>query len=579
MSDHLHVVMFSGGITSWATARRVADEHGTDNLVLLFADTLAEDEDLYRFNTDAARNIGVPITRVCDGRTPQEVGRDRKHLGNTQVANCSHLLKQKVCRDWLDANADPASTTLYVGIDWSEMERLPGIVRNWAPWTVEAPLTRPPYADKKMLFAELRSHGIVEPRLYALGFAHNNCLHPDTRFITDAGVKTLRDACGTTVNVLGRGGGWRKASVESFGEQATYEITLRRYADEKTVIATADHLWPVRKATGRTDYLFRPTVELTEGRQIAGMYGHVRHNVTPSSIGIMAGFTFGDGTAPTVGIQNQPARAYLCGDKDAALLPYFAGCRTRREPDKVTVLDLPRSWKQAPALDESQSYLYGWLAGYFAADGSVSGGSAAISSARLDHVELVRDVAARLGIATGRIRAERRVGYGKQPSVLYSVSLLMSTLREDFFVISEHRVRFNAASSRPRPADWTVVSVVATGCVEEVMCAVVPDGNVFTLDDNLLTHNCGGACVKAGQAQWAHLLRVFPDRYASWEQHEQEMRAEHGDIAILRDRRDGVTKPLPLIVLRTRIESATPEAFDGLDWGGCGCFTEEGTAA
>ena len=84
MSDH--VVMFSGGITSWAVAKRVAIRHGTNDLVLLFADTLAEDPDLYRFNRDAERNVGVAITVVRDGRTPQQVGRDRKHLGNTQVA-------------------------------------------------------------------------------------------------------------------------------------------------------------------------------------------------------------------------------------------------------------------------------------------------------------------------------------------------------------------------------------------------------------------------------------------------------------------------------------------------------------
>ena len=38
-----HVVQFSGGIQSWAAAKRVAAEHGTDNLTLLFADTKMED--------------------------------------------------------------------------------------------------------------------------------------------------------------------------------------------------------------------------------------------------------------------------------------------------------------------------------------------------------------------------------------------------------------------------------------------------------------------------------------------------------------------------------------------------------
>lgn len=35
----MRVVQFSGGITSWAVARRVARANGTKDLVLLFADT------------------------------------------------------------------------------------------------------------------------------------------------------------------------------------------------------------------------------------------------------------------------------------------------------------------------------------------------------------------------------------------------------------------------------------------------------------------------------------------------------------------------------------------------------------
>lgn len=39
------VVQFSGGITSWAVAQRVADRYGIDDLTLLFADTHIEDQD------------------------------------------------------------------------------------------------------------------------------------------------------------------------------------------------------------------------------------------------------------------------------------------------------------------------------------------------------------------------------------------------------------------------------------------------------------------------------------------------------------------------------------------------------
>ena len=170
-----HVVQMSGGTGSWATARRVADTYGTANLVLLFADTLAEDPDLYRFLDQAAADIGVPVTRVCDGRTPEQVDVDRRWLSNARVAQCSLELKVKPCRQWLETNCDPASTTLYVGIDWSETHRIPGIVKGWAPWHVEFPLTQPPYTSKGQIEDDLRARGIEMPRLNRLGFPHNNC--------------------------------------------------------------------------------------------------------------------------------------------------------------------------------------------------------------------------------------------------------------------------------------------------------------------------------------------------------------------------------------------------------------------
>jgi hypothetical protein len=175
MTDRRHVVQFSGGTGSWATARRVADRHGTDRLVLLFADTLVEDPDLYRFLDQAAADIGVPVTRVCDGRTPEQVDVDRKWLSNSRIAQCSLELKIKPCRAWLEEHCDPSSTVLYVGIDWTEMDRIPGIVKGWSPWRVETPLTSPPYLDKHGIAAELRRRGIELPLLNRIGFPHNNC--------------------------------------------------------------------------------------------------------------------------------------------------------------------------------------------------------------------------------------------------------------------------------------------------------------------------------------------------------------------------------------------------------------------
>ena len=178
-----HVVMFSGGIGSWAAAKRVAERYGSENLYLLFSDVkgnttnpdIGEDEDTYRFIKESAVNVGGTLVTVADGRNIWEVFHDKKFLGNSRLANCSHELKQKPARKWLDENCDPETTIVYVGIDWSESHRLPAVERNYLPFKAEAPLTEPPFIDKKEMIALARSQGLRTPRLYDLGFAHNNC--------------------------------------------------------------------------------------------------------------------------------------------------------------------------------------------------------------------------------------------------------------------------------------------------------------------------------------------------------------------------------------------------------------------
>lgn len=172
---HDHVVMFSGGAGSWATARRVL-ERGFDP-VLLFADTLMEDEDLYRFLDDCERDFGKKITRIAEGRTPWEVFRDKRFIGNSRVDPCSQVLKREPIKKWLAENCDPAKTVCYVGIDWTEEHRFTRLRERHAAqgWTYQAPLCDPPYLSKAAILSAMRSRGIEPPRLYALGFPHNNC--------------------------------------------------------------------------------------------------------------------------------------------------------------------------------------------------------------------------------------------------------------------------------------------------------------------------------------------------------------------------------------------------------------------
>ncbi|MEX3620550.1 hypothetical protein [Paenibacillus glucanolyticus] len=59
-------------------------------------------------------------------------------------------------------------------IDWMEIHRMEAIQRSW-PYEVKAMMTEVPYWDKHEMLKALKQDGIRKPRLYDMGFAHNNC--------------------------------------------------------------------------------------------------------------------------------------------------------------------------------------------------------------------------------------------------------------------------------------------------------------------------------------------------------------------------------------------------------------------
>lgn len=274
-----NVVMFSGGVGSWAAAKRVAQTYGTDDLVLLFADVkgqgsclcghpptehingrgpcerkddegaycgctryednphIGEDEDCYRFIKDAAANVGGELVHLNEGRSIWEVFRDHRMLGNTRIAKCSHVLKQGPARKWLDEHCDPADTAIYVGIDWTETHRIPAIERNYLPYLAFAPLTEPPYLDKEDMLKWCANEGLVPPRMYAQGYPHANCgggcvragqgqfkllyeTHPERYAYWEAQEQGIREHLGKDVAILRdrRGGTTTPLTLRSFRE-------------------------------------------------------------------------------------------------------------------------------------------------------------------------------------------------------------------------------------------------------------------------------------------------------------------------------------------------------------------------
>lgn len=83
--------------------------------------------------------------------------------------------------------------------------------------------------------------------------------------------------------------------------------------------------------------------------------------------------------------------------------------------------------------------------------------------------------------------------------------------------------------------------------------------------------NCSGACVHAGQGQFAQLYHARPGVYHYWKWQERNLQSLWGKrVTILKDERGGETTPMSLAEFEPRILAGD---YRALDMGGCGCFT------
>jgi len=170
-----HIVLFSGGLGSYfATKRLIENGINKEDIILLFTDTKVEDEDLYRFIKDAEKFLGINVTDYSDGRDIWQVFKDHRFLSNSRVDHCSGDLKRRMSRKFVK-QFGPDGCIIYLGFDWTEMHRLEKAQKAWSPYNIQAPLCDPPYLDKEDMKTLIEEDGIKLPRLYSLGFSHNNC--------------------------------------------------------------------------------------------------------------------------------------------------------------------------------------------------------------------------------------------------------------------------------------------------------------------------------------------------------------------------------------------------------------------
>lgn len=213
-----YIVNYSGGFSSWQAAERVAAKYGTSRLTLLFCDTLMEDEDLYRFLIESAAHVyGIPVESVSDlaaqalavtpietndlpkrkrelaalrqetvdrirglvwlvdGRTPWELCHQQRFIANSRVDFCSHVLKREISKRWYKKNCRPESSIRVYGFNHEEDDRAKNLAEAISPWTAAFPLMEKPYIFQGDYEGVCQAAGVPLPRLYRMGFWHNNC--------------------------------------------------------------------------------------------------------------------------------------------------------------------------------------------------------------------------------------------------------------------------------------------------------------------------------------------------------------------------------------------------------------------
>lgn len=169
-----YVTSLSGGAASAVAHTRAIERYGKDNVIAWFADTQWEDDDLYRFLEDLEKFWGQSIRRYTKGINPLDVADNQNIIPNQKLAPCSQVLKQKPFKKFIEWHEKPV--TVLLGLDWSEQHRMvaPKKVYESIPGvSVDFPLMWKPYDFD--VFQTVKSWGIEIPRLYKMGFPHNNC--------------------------------------------------------------------------------------------------------------------------------------------------------------------------------------------------------------------------------------------------------------------------------------------------------------------------------------------------------------------------------------------------------------------
>jgi intein/homing endonuclease len=332
------------------------------------------------------------------------------------------------------------------------------------------------------------------------GAALNNPLSPDTEVLTkEYGWIALGDIPTTEVTVLSKlrnssgqftgGTGWFSATITPREKHTVYKIAYEtKFGNNYEVISSENHRW-FRKSTTKKAFERVDTTDLRVGDYLPRSKPALTLDL--SLVGAAHGYFFGDGTRSN-------GELHQFTEENKKVLQKLFASDYFRESDRVldsgltdmVVKNLPLAWAKIPEGEykKDHRYVYGFLAGYFAADGRIS--DYTIHSSRKQELEEVSQLFWELGIETGQVVLDSESSNFSDTRKLYKLKINRYDLPEKFFIREDH-VEKAKTRKAPKYDYHKISSITKLNEPQEVMCLNTPAHENFTIQGFTTTSNCG----------------------------------------------------------------------------------------
>lgn len=293
-----------------------------------------------------------------------------------------------------------------------------------------------------------RTYNVFARSGYGMWENKGNCFSGDTRAVTSLGILPLSELVGQEFEVPDLNGRWQAATCKCFGEADLWQVEVGDYKYR----CTADHEWPTYSTNNRFEEWTR-TDSLQPGQYLKYQFNsEVEYPLIADSV--HHGFTYGD----------RWKSSEVHGQLD------------RRE--------------KLPDISEPAEYIYSFLVGYFAAEGSLDTEESTIcvTSNNADELEQVKALFARIGIRCDLVHTYLTDG-GTERIYVHELKIRNMCLTPSFFLNPYHKAKF-VSKPKKRISLSQIKSVTPLEISENVYCIVQPESRSFTLDNFIITSNC-----------------------------------------------------------------------------------------